>query len=66
MADFIDMKWGTTEPVIFRDSEFGMVRLRAFGTYAMAVADPQLFVNKIVGTQGIVRAPARSRTTCAT
>ncbi len=53
MADLIDMKWGTMEPVTFRDSEFGMVRLRAFGAYAMAVADPQLFVNKIVGTQGI-------------
>jgi membrane protease subunit (stomatin/prohibitin family) len=53
MADLIDMKWGTMEPVTFRDSEFGMVRLRAFGTYAMNVIDPQLFVNKIVGTQGI-------------
>jgi membrane protease subunit (stomatin/prohibitin family) len=53
MADLIDMKWGTMEPVTFRDSEFGMVRLRAFGTYAMAVNDPQLFVNKIVGTQGL-------------
>ena len=53
LADLIDMKWGTSEPVTFRDSEFGMVRLRAFGTYAMAVADPQLFVNKIVGTQGL-------------
>ncbi|MDQ6693910.1 MAG: SPFH domain-containing protein [Chloroflexota bacterium] len=53
LADLIDMKWGTMEPVTFRDSEFGMVRLRAFGTYAMAVADPQLFVNKVVGTQGL-------------
>jgi len=53
LADFIDMKWGTMEPVTFRDSQFGMVRLRAFGTYSMAIADPQLFVNKIVGTQGI-------------
>jgi len=53
LADFIDMKWGTMEPVTFRDSEFGMVRLRAFGSYAMAIADPQLFVNKIVGTQGL-------------
>src|SRR5215210_119887 len=53
MADLIDMKWGTMEPVTFRDSEFGMVRLRAYGSYAMAVADPQLFVNKIVGTQGL-------------
>jgi membrane protease subunit (stomatin/prohibitin family) len=53
LADLLDMKWGTTEPVTFRDAEFGMVRLRAYGTYAMAVADPQLFVNKIVGTQGL-------------
>jgi membrane protease subunit (stomatin/prohibitin family) len=53
MADLLDQKWGTQEPVTFRDSEFGMVRLRAFGTYAMAVADPQLFVNKVVGTQGL-------------
>ncbi|MEO5953792.1 MAG: SPFH domain-containing protein [Chloroflexia bacterium] len=53
MADLLDMKWGTMEPVTFRDSQFGMVRLRAFGTYAMAIQDPQLFVNKIVGTQGL-------------
>src|SRR5207237_4084867 len=53
MADLIDMKWGTMEPVAFRDSECGMVRLRAYGTYAMPLADPQVFVNKIVGTQGI-------------
>ena len=53
LADLLDQKWGTQEPVTFRDSEFGMVRLRAFGTYAMAVADPQLFVNKVVGTQGL-------------
>lgn len=53
LADLLDMKWGTMEPVTFRDSEFGMVRLRAFGTYAMAVQDPQLFVNKVVGTQGL-------------
>ena len=54
MADILDMKWGTSEPVVFRDNELGMVRLRAFGTYSMAVADPQQFVAKIVGTQGIV------------
>lgn len=51
--EFIDMKWGTPQPILFRDSDFGMVRLRAFGTYSMQVADPQLFVNKIVGQQGI-------------
>src|SRR3954453_17256275 len=53
LRDFIDQKWGTSEPVVFRDSELGMVRLRAFGTYAMSIADPQQFVNKIVGTQGL-------------
>jgi len=50
---YIDQKWGTPEPVALRDADFGIVRLRAFGTYAMQIQDPQLFVNKIVGTQGI-------------
>jgi membrane protease subunit (stomatin/prohibitin family) len=53
MRDFIDQKWGTPEPLALRDAELGMVRLRAFGTYSMQIEDPQLFVNKIVGTQGI-------------
>jgi len=53
MADFIDQKWGTPQPVVFRDKDLGMVRLRANGVYSMAVADPQMFVNKIVGTQGL-------------
>ena len=52
LKDFLDQKWGTPEPIALRDEELGMVRLRAFGTYSMEVADPQLFVNKIVGTQG--------------
>lgn len=50
---FTDLKWGTTNPVMMRDAEFGMIRLRAFGTYAMKVADPKLFFNTIVGTQGL-------------
>lgn len=53
MREFIDMKWGTPQMLPFRDKDFGIVRLRAFGTYAMQVSDPQLFVNKIAGTQGI-------------
>ncbi len=53
MREFVDMKWGTPQMLPFRDKDFGIVRLRAFGTYAMQVADPQLFVNKIAGTQGI-------------
>lgn len=51
--EFIDLKWGTPQPILFRDTDLGMVRLRAFGTYSMQVADPQLFVNMIVGQQGI-------------
>jgi len=51
--EFLDQKWGTSEPVALRDPELGMVRLRAFGTYSLQVGDPQLFVNKIVGTRGL-------------
>lgn len=57
MREFVDMKWGTPEPIAMRDSELGMVRLRAFGTYSMQVSDPQLFVNKIVGAQGFYDTP---------
>jgi membrane protease subunit (stomatin/prohibitin family) len=50
---FLDQKWGTREPVVFRDSELGMVRLRAFGNYAYRIGDCQLFVNTVVGSQGL-------------
>lgn len=49
---FTDQKWGTRNPIITRDAEFGPVRLRAFGSYAMRVADPGLFIREIVGTDG--------------
>jgi membrane protease subunit (stomatin/prohibitin family) len=49
---FTDMKWGTKEPIIFRDSELSMVRLRAFGNFSMKIVDSLLFVNKMVGTEG--------------
>jgi membrane protease subunit (stomatin/prohibitin family) len=49
---FNEMKWGTKEPVAFRDSEFGIVRLRAFGTYTLRISQPLLFVNTIVGSRG--------------
>jgi len=55
LREFIDMKWGTPEPITLADKDLGMVRLRAFGQFAMQVDDPQLFVNKVVGTQGIYR-----------
>ncbi len=50
---FTDLKWGTTNPVMMRDADFGMIRIRAFGTYAMKIADPKLFFNTVVGTQGL-------------
>jgi excisionase family DNA binding protein len=53
MRDFIDMKWGTPEPIALRDKDLGLARLRANGRYSMAVEDPQMFVSKIVGTQGL-------------
>ena len=51
--DMIDMRWGTPEPISLRDPDLGLARLRAFGSYSMAVSDPQLFVTKIVGTMGL-------------
>ena len=55
---FQDLKWGTKEPIAFRDTELRMVRLRAFGKYSMRIADPQLFVGSVVGTRGIVSSEA--------
>jgi excisionase family DNA binding protein len=49
MREFPNMKWGTPQPIPFRDSDLGMVRLRGFGTFSMQVNDPQLFVSKMVG-----------------
>ncbi|SDY21298.1 SPFH domain-containing protein [Citreimonas salinaria] len=51
-ARMTNLKWGTKNPVMMRDPEFGPVRIRAFGTYAVKVADPGLFLTEIVGTDG--------------
>ncbi|HVR37828.1 MAG TPA: SPFH domain-containing protein [Thermoanaerobaculia bacterium] len=50
---FTDLKWGTSNPVMMRDTEFGMIRVRAFGTYAMKITDPKVFFQTVVGTQGL-------------
>ncbi|MGN6183733.1 MAG: SPFH domain-containing protein [Thermoanaerobaculia bacterium] len=50
---FTDQKWGTQNPVMMRDAEFGMIRMRAFGTYAFRIADAKTFFTTIVGTQGL-------------
>ena len=49
---FTGLKWGTKNPVICRDPEFGPVRLRAFGSYSVRVTNPALFLTEIVGTDG--------------
>lgn len=53
LREFTDLKWGTPQPITLRDSDLGLVRVRGFGQYTMQVADPKLFVDKIVGTQGL-------------
>ncbi|TVQ35319.1 MAG: SPFH domain-containing protein [Geminicoccaceae bacterium] len=52
MRRFTDLKWGTKNPIILRDPEFGPIRVRAFGTYVMRIQDPALFLREIVGTDG--------------
>jgi membrane protease subunit (stomatin/prohibitin family) len=49
---FTDLKWGTKNPIMLRDAEFGAVRLRAFGTYVIRVVDPRALIREIVGTDG--------------
>ncbi|MBI3817511.1 MAG: SPFH domain-containing protein [Planctomycetes bacterium] len=50
---FTDMKWGTQNPIMMRDPEFGPVRLRSFGTYAMRATDPGALLKNLVGTDGL-------------
>lgn len=53
MKVFISLKWGTRDPVAFKDSELGLIRLRSFGVFNVQVIQPVLFVNTVVGTQGV-------------
>lgn len=47
---FTDMKWGTSNPIMLRDQDFGIVRLRAFGAYSLRVVDPGEFIRQVAGT----------------
>src|SRR6202008_4794837 len=47
---FTDLKWGTSNPVMMRDADFGMVRLRAFGIYSIRVTDPRALIKEVAGT----------------
>jgi membrane protease subunit (stomatin/prohibitin family) len=50
---FTNLKWGTRDPVAFKDSQLGLIRLRAFGVFNVRVVQPVLFINSLAGTQGI-------------
>jgi membrane protease subunit (stomatin/prohibitin family) len=50
---FTDLKWGTANPIPMRDPDFGVVRTRAFGAYAIRITDPGKFMREIVGTDGL-------------
>jgi membrane protease subunit (stomatin/prohibitin family) len=49
---FTDLKWGTKNPVMIRDPEFGPARVRAFGTYVVRVKDPAALIRQVAGTEG--------------
>ena len=53
MREFLGMKWGTLQPMVYRDNDFGMVRLRAFGSYSFKVAEPNLLVGTLAGSRGV-------------
>ncbi len=55
MKLFPNLKWGTKEPILFRDTELKMIRLRGHGSFSIQIQEPTLFLNKIVGTQGLYR-----------
>lgn len=51
---FIDNKWATKNPIMKRDKDFSMARIRAFGKFAFKISDVALFMREIFGTKGIV------------
>jgi len=53
MKVFPNLKWGTMDPVAFKDSELGLIRLRAYGVFNIRILQPVLFINSLVGTMGI-------------
>jgi membrane protease subunit (stomatin/prohibitin family) len=55
LREFTDLKWGTPTPITIKDPILRMARVQARGSYALQITDPQLFVNKIVGTRSIYR-----------
>ncbi len=54
-TQFTSQKWGTTNPVMMRDREFGMIRIRAFGVYTFRVEDPARLLRELLGTKSTFR-----------
>jgi len=52
LKHFTNLKWGTMNPVAFRDNELGLIRLRAHGVFNIRIVQPVLFINSLVGTMG--------------
>ena len=52
MKVFPNLKWGTRDPVAFKDDELGLIRLRAHGVFNIQITQPVLFINTLVGTMG--------------
>lgn len=50
MRDFTDQKWGTKNPIMLRDPEFGPIRIRAFGNYAFRIKTPETVLKRLVST----------------
>ena len=50
LRQFTNQKWGTKNPIMLRDAEFGPVRLRAFGNFSFSVKDPAFFLKQIAAT----------------
>ncbi len=50
---FNDLGWGTPNPIMMRDADFGMLRIRAFGIYSIRVKDSKKFLKELVGTNGV-------------
>lgn len=50
---FTDQKWGTQNPIMMRDADLGVVRVRAFGSFAFRITDPAVFLREIVSTSGL-------------
>ncbi len=53
LKTFLDLGWGTSSPILFRDSEFKIVHLRAHGTFAVRISNPKVFLHTLVGSQGM-------------